>query len=149
LAKRVRGNQDIEDLVQYVYQRFLQSPQHELVRQPEAYLYRIAANVINERSLHNEREIITYDSETLIETADQSIDTFAAKDEVGDRLARREQLQRILAQVPVKYRVVFLLSTRDGLTCSEIARELRITPQSAKKYLSRAFAYCRSADWSR
>jgi RNA polymerase sigma factor (sigma-70 family) len=149
LARRVRRNQHIEDLVQYVYQRFLQSPGHELVRQPQAYLYRIAANVFNEWALHEGREIITYDSESLAEKADQSIDAFAAKDDLSDRVALEEQLQRILAQVPAKYRVVFLLSTRDGLTCREIAEQLHITPQTAKKYLSRALAYCRSADWNR
>ncbi len=149
LSRRLRSNRDVEDLVQYVYQRFLQSPQHELVRQPEAYLYRIAANVINEWSLHKQREIVTFDSDVVDAVTERLPDTGAWKDDIADQYATRQQLQRILAQVPVQYRVVFVMNVRDGLTCREIARQLGISPLTAKKYLTRALACCRSAQWSR
>jgi RNA polymerase sigma-70 factor (ECF subfamily) len=149
LARRLRQSQDIEDLVQYVYQRFLQSPRHELVRQPEAYLYRIAANVINEWSLHKRREIVSFDSDAVEEMTERPAETSVWTDDVGDQYATQQQLQRILAQVPLQYRVVFLMNVRDGLTCQEIAGQLGITALTAKKYLSRALAYCRSAHWSR
>lgn len=149
LARRLRGNQDVEDLVQYVYQRFLQSPQHELVHQPEAYLYRIAANVINEWSLHRRREIVSYDSESVEEVSERLPQDGASHDELTDQFATQQQLQRILAQVPAQYRAVFIMNVRDGLTCREIAQQLGITPLTAKKYLTRALAYCRAAQWTR
>jgi RNA polymerase sigma factor (sigma-70 family) len=149
LARRLRSSQDVEDLVQYVYQRFLQSPQHELVRQPEAYLYRIAANVINEWSLHKQREIVTFDSQAVEEMTERPPNADGWQDDIADRYATEQQLRRILAQVPLQYRVVFILNVRDGLTCQEIARQLKITPLTAKKYLTRALAFCRSAQWAR
>lgn len=149
LASRLRRHQDIEDLVQYVFQRFLQSPQHEIVRQPEAYLYRIASNVINEWALHRKREIVSFDSETMDLHAEQDLASRVWTEDIADRLALEQQLQRILAQVPVHYRAVLILNVRDGLTCEEIGRELGITKQTAKKYLSRGLASCRAAQWDR
>ncbi len=149
LARRLRRRQDAEDLVQYVYQRFLQSPQAELVRQPEAYLYRIAANVLHEWGLHQKREILLYDTQTAEDVAESLSASETSRDPIGDAFAAQQQLERVLAQIPRNYRAVLILNVREGLTCAEIAQKLGITPLTAKKYLTRALAACRAAHWDR
>src|SRR5688572_16207969 len=96
LAKRLRSRQEAEDLLQSIYLRFLQTPHTELVRQPRAYLYRIAANMLSEFYLRQRREPIVYDSAAALESAEhvQPADVWA--DVFGERLAMQDQLARII-----------------------------------------------------
>jgi RNA polymerase sigma-70 factor (ECF subfamily) len=147
LARRLRSRRDAEDLLQSVYLRFLQTPNTELVRQPRAYLYRIATNVLSEFHLRRGREPVLYDSQTANEAAELMPAGEACTDVFGERLAMEEQLKRVLDQLPRTYRAVLLMRTRDGMSFKEIARRLNIAEQSARKYMVRAMAQCRTARW--
>ncbi len=147
LTRRLRSRMQVEDLVQYVYLRFLQSPQHELVRNVEGYLLRIAANVINESALHQRREIVTYDSETADAMGERQEEQSGWRDEVAQQFASQQQLERVLAQVPLTYRAVLALWLWDDLPPDRIAGRLGLSTQSVKKYIARGLAYCRQADW--
>src|SRR5512139_1777854 len=48
LGRRVRAGVDIEDLAQETYLRLLRAPDLALVRNPQAYLLRVASNVVSE-----------------------------------------------------------------------------------------------------
>lgn len=148
LAKRLRSRQDAEDLLQSVYLRFLQTPHTDLIRQPRAYLYRIATNMISEFNLRRRREPILYDSEAVSESAGQAGPADVWADVFGDRLALQEQLERVVGQLPKTYRAALLLRTLDGLSFEDIGARLGISEQSARKYLVRAMALCRAADWT-
>lgn len=148
LTRRLRQKVEVDDMVQYVYLRFLQSPHHELVRNIESYLYRIAANVVNEFALHHRREIVTYDSETADALGEQRSDHDLGRDNFTDTFASEQELQRVLAQVPATYRAVLALWLWEDLSQKEIARRLGLSPLSVKKYIARGLAYCRQADWS-
>lgn len=149
LARCLRQRQDADDLLQDVYVRFLQSPQQALVRQPRAYLYRIAANVLAELNLQLKRRPVTYDSEAVENKLEHDSATDAWGDELGETLHRHRQLERMLLQLPKLYRAVLLLRARDGLSYEEIAGQLSISPQTVKKYLFRALAQFRAAHWER
>ncbi len=147
LLRRLRSRRDAEDLLQSVYLRFLQTPHTELVRQPRAYLYRIATNVISEFHMRRQREPVLYDSQTASEVAEQAPADDMWTDGYGERLAMEEQLKRVLDQLPKTYRAVLLMRTRDGLSFKDIGQRLGITEQSARKYMVRAMAQCRVARW--
>ena len=138
-----------EDLLQQVFLRFWQSPQRELVRKPDAYLYRIAEHVLSEFLLRRSRSLVTFDSETVEQLADEPASGGDWREGIGDQAALEQQLERVLAQIPPMYRAVLILSTRDGLTYAEISKRLNITEKTAKTYFSRALACCRAADWNR
>jgi RNA polymerase sigma-70 factor (ECF subfamily) len=145
LMRRLRSAQQAQDLAQEAYLRLLRVERVELVRQPRAYLYRIAVKLVSEFRLRARRDPITYDSETLAELAETagvevSTDT--------ERAAEAEQVEALLEQLPPLYRAIFILRKRDGLSYPEIAQQLEISVHTVKKYLARAVAKCRHANWS-
>jgi RNA polymerase sigma-70 factor (ECF subfamily) len=145
LIRRLRGSHQAQDLAQEAYLRLLRVDRAELVRQPRAYLYRIAVNLVSEFRLRSQREPIAYDSETLDALAE--IAGAEAPGEV-ERAAEAQQIEGFLEQLPPLYRAILLLRKRDGLSYQEIAQQLDISVHTVKKYLARAVAKCRHASWS-
>ncbi len=143
--RRLRSAQNAQDLAQEAYLRLLRVEHMELVRQPRAYLYRIALNLVTEFRLREQREPITFDSEALEEAAQKVSD--APDDEQGERMADAQQIEALLGQLPPLYRAIFILRKRDGLSYPEIAAQLEISVHTVKKYLARAVAMCRHARW--
>ncbi len=145
LMRRLQSSQHAQDLAQEAYLRLLRVERAELVRQPRAYLYRIAVNLILEFRLRARREPIVFDSDALAEAAERISE--APADE-GERAADAQQIELILDQLPPLYRAIFVLRKRDGLSYEEISQQLEISVHTVKKYLARAVAKCRHARWS-
>jgi RNA polymerase sigma factor (sigma-70 family) len=148
LARRLRAGADIDDVVQYIYLRFLQSPHRDLVQNLEGYLIRIAANVVNEFALRYRREIVTFNSETLNATVQRQSELELWHDDVSDPIASEQQIRHVLQQVPPACRAVLALWLWEDLTYEQIAARLGLSVTSVKKYVNRGIAYCRQADWS-
>src|SRR5688500_8747662 len=55
LLRRLRRPQDLDDLTQEVYMRLLRMDRMECIREPLAYLYSIAANVVADFTLSEPR----------------------------------------------------------------------------------------------
>jgi RNA polymerase sigma factor (sigma-70 family) len=145
LMRRLRGSQHAQDLAQEAYLRLLRVERSELIRQPRAYLYRIAVNLVSEFRLRAKREPITYDSESLEQLAEIACVDSPAEAELA---VEAQQVEALLEQLPPLYRAIFLLRKRDGLSYPEIAQQLDISVHTVKKYLARAVAKCRHANWS-
>src|SRR5688572_13580070 len=71
LVRRLRHNENAQDLAQEVYLRILRFGREDLVRDPQAYLYRIATHVVYEFRMKAERDRVVFDSELLEEQAEQ------------------------------------------------------------------------------
>jgi RNA polymerase sigma-70 factor (ECF subfamily) len=147
LMRRLHSSQQAQDLAQEAYLRLLRVERAELVRQPRAYLYRIAVNLIAEFRLRSRRDPITYDSDAVAEAEAAGHTSETATDE-GEHAADAQQIELILNQLPPLYRAIFVLRKRDGLSYQEIAQQLEISVHTVKKYLARAVAKCRHARWS-
>lgn len=147
LSRRLRREQDVKDLVQEVYLRFLQAPQRALIRQPLAYLYRIAANLLHDMRVRDRHGYVTFNSELAEQQAEYRSEAWQS--DSFEQLSAQRDVERVLGQLPPLYRAVLLLRKRDGLSCAEIARELGISKFTAEKYLYRAVAHFKEADWDR
>jgi RNA polymerase sigma-19 factor, ECF subfamily len=139
LLRRLGNPADADDLVQETYLRFLRVGEDKLIEQPEAYLFRIATNLVHEHALHQRREL------TLVDDEERPL---AGPDDTGfdKRMERRLELSRlseVLAELPPLQGQILLLSKRDGYTRDEIAKRLDLSPHTVKKYLTRAIATCR------
>lgn len=142
LLRRLRSAQNAQDLAQETYLRLLHLERSELVRKPQAYLYRIASNLVYEFKLRERNTVVTFDSDALDRAAEHPFEPSAG--EASERLGAEQQLQSMLEQLPPLYRAVLVLRKRDGMSYLEIARTLEISVHTVKKYLARAVAQCRS-----
>ena len=147
LMRRLRSSHNAQDLAQETYLRLLRMDRHELVRKPQAYLYRIASNLVYEFRLRERNEPVAFDSEAVERMADSVAQP--ATGDSSEALGLTQQLDAILRPLPPLYRAVFVLRKRDGMSYSEIARTLDISVHTVKKYLARAVAQCRCAPWDR
>lgn len=143
LASRLPDEADAQDVAQDVYLRLVSVQEPEAVENPEAYVFRVAANLANDVHKKRRRYETVDDMETLSELNDD-----AATSEFARQMETRsdiDQLDRILNDLPPHYRTVLLLRKRDGYSHADIAEKLGISPHTVHKYLKRALSACRSA----
>lgn len=144
LVRRIRRAQDVQDLSQEVYLRLLRVREPGYLREPLAYLYRTAANVVYE-FIRSRREHVMFDSETADRAASKTSN--ARPDEMAEQIGCERDLERVLASLPPMLKTILVLQKRDGLSYEEIAQQLDISVHTVEKYLFRALAMIRSRDW--
>lgn len=143
LAFRVNNEVDAQDLAQEAYFRLCRVKEPDLIREPDAYLFRIASNLANEFLLKKNKQPTVIDIDNVgDQVGEQPGETF------GDQIQQRaevSQLQTILDDLPPLYQAILLLRKRDGYSHQEIADRLNISPHTVHKYLKRALLKCRAA----
>jgi RNA polymerase sigma-19 factor, ECF subfamily len=145
LARHSRRSQSSDDLMQEVYMELLRYSPREAVREPQAYLYKIAWHVVNRSNARVQHDAVPLEPQALAKISDRSESRHAH--DAGLALNAEQQILRVLSQLPPLYAATLILSRRDGLSYSEIARELKISTHTVRKYLTRAVAQLRNADW--
>lgn len=140
LGRRVRRASDAPDLAQEVYLRFLRADRAELIRNPEAYLYTIAVNLVREQAVLDRRWGHAVDA---LESSEPALVDFRTPEEDVERASRRSCLESLIEALPPKFQAVLILQYRDGLTYEQIARRLGITTHTVKKYVVQGLALCR------
>lgn len=139
LLRRLRGQvHSSEDIRQEIYLRMLRFADMDLVREPRAYLYRVARNVLRDRLLLSERERLAFDA-----WAEEGI-----AEDPTIRIDNARYLEQILRQLPAQHRAVLQLRTTQGLSYSEIAQALELSVHTVKKYMHSALVQCRSISLS-
>jgi RNA polymerase sigma-70 factor (ECF subfamily) len=147
LMRRLANAETARDLAQETYVRLLRVPHDDLIRAPQAYVFRIASNLVYELRARQHRDIVRFDSPAVEFIAEQARDPTAG--EPGERIDIERQLANMLAQLPPLYAAILVMKKRDGLSMNEIAAELGISIHTVKKYLYRAIALARAAKWER
>ncbi len=137
LRSRLANEADAQDLAQEAYFRLLRVKDPSLVRDPVAYLYRIARNLIHELYTGLPPASDSLDDVELADTATMSIEDVA---ECGQQM---ERLERVLDTLSPKCRAAIVMHRRDGMTYSEIAGALGVSTAMVKKYLSQGLSRCR------
>jgi RNA polymerase sigma-70 factor (ECF subfamily) len=143
LMRRLRNREDAQDLAQETYLRFLQLPDTGVVRNPAAYLFRIAFNLLTEWRHRKDRSVVNYDSDLLSKQPDPA----TSQPQPIEQLLSQEHLEKVLEQIPATYRRVLIMSKCEGLSNAQIAAALDVTPDTVMRYLGRAVAFARRAQW--
>jgi RNA polymerase sigma factor (sigma-70 family) len=138
LVRRLRRNQDASDVAQEVYLRLLRLERSDLVRQPHAYVYFVASQVVADFQMRASQHPVLYDSEAAERSAQHAVDPGA--DEISERLDMEAELKRLLRKLSATHRNVLLLRKRDGLSLDEIGQQLGFSVHTVKKYLCQANA---------
>lgn len=135
---RLADEQDARELAQEAYLRLLRASQSKLINDPEAYLYRIARNLLYEwyTSLPPPNEPL---EESELPGPDLRVEESV---EIAQQIDR---LNKVLTQLSPKCRAVVLMHRRDGMTYAEIGAALGISSSMVKKYLSQGLAHCRTS----
>ncbi|HET6631049.1 MAG TPA: sigma-70 family RNA polymerase sigma factor [Woeseiaceae bacterium] len=137
LRAGLKAEADAEDVSQEVYLRLLRIPENRVVEHPRAYLFRVAANVINDWRT----------GQKMLETRPtEELDRFAGPDDSADHYenARRlERIERALKALPAHYRATIVLKTTHGMTYEEIAAHLGVSERMVKRYIVKAYARLR------
>lgn len=145
LTFRMKNHADSEEIAQEVYLRLMRIKDVDLVQNPNAYLFKIANNLVSEILLKKSKAPITIDLADAVENGlDEDTNTLARKIESDAEIKR---LEKLLEELPPLYRSVLLLRKRDGYSHKEIAEKLSISKNTVHIYLTRALLFCRS-NWS-
>lgn len=139
LGSRMRDRVDVEDLAQETYLRLLRAPDLREVRNPEAYLIRVASHVVAEwHSRPPAETLTTSDAEALL--IDERTPDFEL-----DNAVTQERFEQSLAALPAAMRAVLMLRVRDGQPSKDIARVLGMTERQVKRHLARGYEKLRQA----
>jgi RNA polymerase sigma factor (sigma-70 family) len=138
LSLRIDNRAEIDDIAQEIYLRLLRIERTDLIRSPEALLFRIASNAVYEWHLlarnrlpHGPSELDALEANDAEPTADVW------------RAEVTNALQAALARLSPKCRAVVVLHRREQLTYAEVGVTLGISIAMVKKYLSQGVALCR------
>ena len=150
LERRLPSPQDADDMAQEVYLRLLRLDDAEFVREPQAYLYGVASNVVREFRIRSEleRERVTFDTPAMEAEQDHSARQLRP-DELAEHLDVVEQLERALIRLPPLHRAIVVLLKRDGMTYEEVARKLGLSWWTVEKYYHQAKTRLRTMAWER
>lgn len=141
IRRRVRTGSDASDLTQEVYLRFLRADRDELIRNPEAYLFTVAVNLLREQSVLERRWSKAVDAAEP--PTDPALVNFHTPEEEVDREARIARLTDLIEALPPKLQAVLILQYRDELTYQQIAQRIGVTTHTVKKYVMQGLALCR------
>nr|WP_298720960.1 sigma-70 family RNA polymerase sigma factor [uncultured Steroidobacter sp.] len=142
LRRRLRNSADARDIAQETYTRLLRMDKVEVIRDPQAYLFRIAANLAYEHELAQRRERTRLDEPPLIDDLERL--TPMPPDEHAELAAHVARLNRAMARLSPKSRAALVLHRRDGLTYEEIAQQLGTSVHMVKKYIASGLEQCRA-----
>jgi RNA polymerase sigma-70 factor (ECF subfamily) len=133
-SRRTRNPDEADDLVQDVFFRFARLRQHAFsLEKPQAYLRRIAANLLKDRAKaaarHSEALHVAADEETLAGIDQQRL------------LESRDMLRRLeaaLLKLRPRTREIFLAHRIEGLSYAEIAERTGLSIKGVEKQMSKA-----------
>ncbi len=142
LAFRIHDRTLIDDLAQEVFLRLLRRDAAQPIRNPRAYLFRVAAAVVADHGRRRgRRPRLGPAAPERVQLADSQPGPF----ERCQWRQRMVRVQEIVAELPERCRRALILHRRDGWTYDEIALELGVSRSMVKKYLRKALALCRRA----
>jgi len=139
LAKRRVIESDIKDVCQEVYLRLLRFERTEVVKNPQAYLFRVAANVAHDFKLRQPQGTAP-ESEQLEVPASEP-----GPEQLAEAAFRRRCLMTVLATLPPLPRAALALQAQEDLTYDEIAARLGVTRRVVKRAIARGYALAREA----
>ncbi len=145
LAKRVRCNEDANDLAQEAFLRMHKFQQSRELDNVRAFLFKTANNLAVDqlrRARVHDRYLST---EMLPEHSDEEEDKFAPS---AERTVSAEQeldkIYEILERMPPKVRRAFVLHRDKDMSYSAIAEEMGVSNSMVEKYIIEALKILRN-----
>jgi RNA polymerase sigma factor (sigma-70 family) len=139
--RRIASKPEAADLAQEVYLRMLRTTNAETIRNPEAYLFAVAGNLVKEYGVLQRRHRQNVDIDDL--SVQGQLAELPAMDAEVDADLRSDRLKDVLLQLSPKCRAAVIMQYQDGLTYKQIGERLHVSSHMVKKYLASALILCR------
>lgn len=136
LRQRLGSIADARDIAQETYLRFIRLSDPARIDNPEAYLFRIASNLLWEHKLR-ERNLSEQAPLEEIATVERTPFDLTLSAQTG------EKLKLALNALPSLQRAILVLHLRDEFTCSDISAQTGLSASMVKKHLNHALTFCR------
>jgi RNA polymerase sigma factor (sigma-70 family) len=143
LLRRLKSAANAEDLAQEVYLRLLRAVDPRQVKFPQAYVYRIALNVLCEFQVRERGRAVAFDSDAVAHLAEKLTDESALPETAYETEAREERLKRAIEELPPMQRAVLRPATQRDFSHAQIAEQLGISVSTTRNHLYKAIDYCR------
>lgn len=134
LGRTLRGNNDVDDVIQEVYCRLSELTDHRHIRSGRAYFFAVARSIVIHHARRN--NIVKFEAMANEDMFDWEDETPSPERVVGARM----QLQRVLAAIaslPPAYRDVVEARRIHGLSQKEAAQYLGVTEKVIENNSSR------------
>lgn len=128
---------DLDDVAQEVFLRLLRYENAEVVKHPQAYLFKIAANVAAEWALRSRHRL---------EHEPHWLDNLVAEnrlEEEFDTDAVQQEIKRAVAALSARERAVLRLHFEEELTYAEIALRLGVGLRVVRRDFEKSYAKLR------
>ena len=138
---RLGPNADVEDLLQDLYLKVAGIDGSAEVREPRAYLYRLASNLMMDRWRSGRRSAArdaAWRHVAHVPGAGEDLDDAPSAEAV---VVGRERLAVLLAtldRLPDKTRAIFRLHKFDDLSYAEVAQNLSVSKSTVEKHMMSA-----------
>lgn len=138
IASRLGRDGDVEDVLQELYLKAIRAPNGAEVREPRAYLYRLAANLMMDRWRASRRAAARDGAwRMVVHGADEGegVDDAPSAEAVVAGRQRLQALMIVLDALPEKTRSIFKMHKFDGLSYAEIAARHGVSRSSVEKHM--------------
>lgn len=140
LRRKLGCAQNAADLTQDTFARILNARETvATLREPRAFLSTTARRLIIDQA--RRKQIENAYLQELALTA-EALEGFQSPEQILTTLEALEQIAFILEGMHDKVRQAFVLYYLDGLTQTEIARQLALSDRTIRKYLIQAMLHC-------
>jgi RNA polymerase sigma factor (sigma-70 family) len=135
LVRRVRRPEDVDDLTQEIFELFVKrKDRSEVVRNPLAYLFRIAFHVVGTALADEQRQATVIDSNRTL--TDTEVEARGSSNEDAEALVAPRDVQKALEQLPANYLTALMLVEGQGMSHKEAARITGFTPGTIAAYVT-------------
>ncbi len=129
---------DVEDLLQDLYLKVVGVDGTSEVREPRAYLYRLASNLVMDRWRSSRRAAArdaAWRDVAYVSGPTEDLDDAPSAETVVAGRERLAQLMTALDGLPDRTRTTFRLHKFDGLSYAEVARNLNVSKSTVEKHM--------------
>ena len=135
LVRRVRRPEDVDDLTQEIFELFVKrKDRSEVVRNPLAYLFRIAFHVVGTALADEQRQATVIDPKRTL--TDTEVEARGSSNEDAEALVAPRDVQKALEQLPANYLTALMLVEGQGMSHKEAARITGFTPGTIAAYVT-------------
>ncbi len=144
LSKKVRNNEDVNDLAQEALLRMHKFQQSRELNNARAFLFKTANNLVVDQIRRAKVHDRYLSSEMLPDQSDEENDKFVPS---AERTASAEQeldqIYKVVEKMPEKVRRAFLMHRGKDMSYPEIAVEMGVSTSMVEKYIIQALKLLR------